>query len=371
MKSALVHDWLVSPVGGGERSLQAIHKLFPSPIYTLLKSEKNLRGSSFEGREIISSFIQRMPFAEKMYRDYLPFFPLAIEQFDLSGYDLIISTSHCVAKGALTHSDQLHISYCFTPVRYAWDMMNQCLLYRGVKGALARFFLHYIRGWDAHSSSRVDEFSAISKFVARRIKKIYGRESRVIYPPVDVSFFQVEEKKEEFYLTASRMVPYKRLDLIVEAFSAMPDKRLIVIGSGPEEEKIKRKAGKNVELLGFQPDPVLRSYLQKAKAFVFAAIEDFGILPIEAMACGTPVIGLNRGALSETLLEGVSGLFFEEQTVDSIQNAVNRFERAEFSPHRVRAHAEIFSAERFNREFRGFVMDRYALFKQEHKNLSR
>ena len=372
IKSAIIHDWLVSAVGGGEKSLQAIHGLFPSPIYTLLKSEAGLKGTYFEGLDIHTSFIQKLPFAEKKYRTYLPFFPLAIEQFDLSRYDLVLSSSHCVAKGVICHPDQLHISYCYTPIRYAWDLMNQYLtesrLDRGVKGALARLVLHYIRGWDTHSSHRVDEYVAISHYIARRIKKFYGREATVIYPPVDISFFQAGEKREEYYVTASRMVPYKRIDLIVEAFSHMPDKKLIVIGSGPDEEKIRKKAKNNIELLGYQPDHVLRSYLQKAKGFVFAAIEDFGILPVEAMACGTPVIGLGQGALCETVKENISGLFFDEQTVPSLCAAVERFEKMEFDPLVVRRQAEQFSEENFRSQFQEFVLEKYAAFKNGLKN---
>ena len=219
MRSALVHDWLMSSVGGGENALQAIHELFPSPIFTLLKDEKKLRGSYFSDLEITTSFIQKLPFARKFYRQYLPFFPIAIEQFDLQPYDLILSSSHCVAKGVITNPDQLHICYCFTPVRYAWDLMNQYVK-GGIKGALARLLLHYIRGWDVHSASRVDHYVAISHYVAGRIRKCYGRAAEVIYPPVDLSFFHPGAVKEDYYITFSRFVPYKRVDLIVEACAA-------------------------------------------------------------------------------------------------------------------------------------------------------
>jgi glycosyltransferase involved in cell wall biosynthesis len=368
LKSVLVHDWLVSPIGGGEKSLQAIHQLFPSPIYTLLKNEKKLKNSYFEGTEIFTSFIQNFPFANRLYRNLLPLFPIAIEQFDLSAYDLVISSSHCVAKGVICSPDQLHICYCYTPVRYAWDMMNQYLLEsgltHGVKGALVRLFLHYIRGWDSHSAHRVDHFIAISHYVARRIQKFYGRKAEVIYPPVDISYYQPGKQKDDFYLTFSRFVPYKRIDLIVEAFSEMPDKRLVVIGSGPEEKKILSKAKKNIEFLGYQPDEVLRSYLQRAKGFVFAALEDFGIAPVEAMACGTPVIGLGKGALRETVIEGRTGVFFPEQTTSSIKEAICNFEKMEMDPLEIRRQAEKFSLERFNIQFAEFVSKRYGLFKE-------
>src|SRR3990167_142200 len=242
MRTALVHDWLVS-IGGGEKALQAIDELFRGDIYTLFHNPKNIEGSYFQDREVITSFLQRMPFAKKKYQSFLPFFPLAIEGFDLSDYDLVISSSHCAAKGVLTHADQLHICYCYTPMRYGWDLYHQYLdianLRRGVKGFCAKLILHYLRLWDKSSASRVDAFVAISNYVARRIRKIYGRKAEVIYPGVDVDYYSVEEKKDDYYVTASRLVPYKRIDLIVEAFSLMKDKKLIVVGDGPEMWKVK------------------------------------------------------------------------------------------------------------------------------------
>ncbi len=314
MKTAIVHDWLVSPIGGGEKVVEAIHRLFPSSIYTLVKNQKRLEKSYFQDLDIHPSFIQKLPWGVSKYKNYLPLFPLAVKQFNLKAFDLIISSSHCAAKGVVTQADQLHICYCHTPMRYAWDLMHQYLaeagLERGVKSLVVRFFLHYLRGWDARSSKRVDHFVANSKHVARRIEKYYGRESTVIHPPVDLAFFEMQSAKENYYVTASRFVPYKKIDLIVEAFSQMPDKKLVVIGAGPEWDKVQRKAKANIELLGYQPDSVLREYLQKAKGFVFAAIEDFGILPVEAMACGTPVLAFGQGGALETVLEGEDGPIF-------------------------------------------------------------
>jgi glycosyltransferase involved in cell wall biosynthesis len=368
MRSAVVHDWLISSLGGSENCLQAIHEIYPSPIYTLLQNPKKLQNSYFESKEIISSFIQRLPFSKKNHRYYLPLFSRAMEGFDLSSYDLILSSSHCVAKGVFSHADQLHICYCHTPARYVWDLTHQYFLNKGFLGSaaqcMAQWFSHSFRVWDVQSSNRVDCFIANSRYVARRIKKIYRRDSQVIYPPVDTIFFQIQEKKENYYLTASRMVPYKRMDLIVEAFSSMPDKRLLVIGSGPEESFIKKKAKKNIEFLGEQTSEQLRSCLQKAKGFVFAAVEDFGILPVEAMACGTPVIGLARGGLLETVEPNVSGLFFQEQSIDSIRQAIDQFERQEYHFKAVRLQAEKFSKERFQGEFRQFVESQYAAFKE-------
>lgn len=369
MKTALVYDWFSEDAGGGEKTFEAIYELFPSPIYTLLKASKSLEGMAYEKETIHSSFIQKFPFASKKYRSYLPFFPMAIEQFDLSSYELILSCSHCVAKGIMTHADQLHICYCFTPMRYAWDLYHQYLqesgLQKGMKAKLAQFFLHYLRMWDMQTCARTDVFGAISHYVAKRIRKTYGREARVIYPPVNTEFFNLTSKKENFYLAASRFVPYKRIDLIVEAFSHMPDKKLIVIGDGPDFAKIRAKATQNIELLGYQSDAVLKEYLQKAKAFVFAAMEDFGILPIEAQSCGTPVIAFGKGAVKETVDEGVSGLFFSEQTALSIKEAVKTFEKSQdkYQPEIIRAHAEKFNRNRFLTEYRDWVMSEWERFK--------
>ena len=367
MKSVLIHDWLTSAIGGSENVLQEMHRLLPSPIYTLVCDPKKLQGSYFQNLDIQTSFIQKLPFAKTKYRNYLPLFPLAIEHFDLHHYDLILSSSHCVAKGVITHPEQLHICYCHTPVRYAWDLMHSYLreakLDRGVKGMMTRLILQYLRNWDVHSSPRVDHFIANSKYVAARIKKFYRRKSTVIYPPVNTAYFQMQEKKEDYYLTASRLVSNKRIDLIVDAFAQMPDKKLLVIGDGPEKEKLKSKAKKNIEFLGSQTDDQLKKYLQNAKAFVFAAVEDFGIAPVEAMASGTPVIALEKGGLLETVVPNTTGLFFKEQTIESLKEAVNQFEQMDFDPRKCRTRAEEFSKERFRKNFQSFVLDKYIDFK--------
>ena len=365
MQVALIHDWLTT-VGGAEKVLESLAETFPSDLFTLVKDPKSLIGTPFESMEIKTSFIQKLPKAKKKYRSYLPLFPLAIEQFDLSHYDLVISSSHSTAKGVLTHADQMHICYCHTPMRYAWDLYQQYLresnLKSGPKGILAKIFLHYLRMWDAHSSARVNAYVANSHYVARRIKKLYKQEASVIHPPVDLDYFDLEENKEDFYLTASRMVPYKKVDLIVEAFSLMPDKKLVVIGEGPEMEKIKKKAKKNVEILGFQDDATLRDYLQKAKGFVFAALEDFGILPVEAQGCGTPVIAFGKGGILETVIENQTGLFFPKQTVSSLIEAVESFEGKKFNPRVIRTHAEAFREEVFKDKFQALVRDKYEEF---------
>ena len=372
MRIAIIHDWL-TVYAGAERVLEQMLICYPdADLYSLVDFLPSDKRGFIQDKPVSTSFIQRLPFAKSKYRSYLPLMPLAVEQFDFSGYDLVISSSHAVAKGILTGPDQLHLCMCYSPIRYAWDLQHQYLkesgLDRGVKAWLAKWMLHKIRIWDARTANGVDEFLAISGFISRRIWKVYRRESTIIYPPVDVHAFELQEENENFYLTASRMVPYKKIDLIVEAFSAMPDKRLIVIGDGPDFAKIKSKAGPNVELLGYQSFEVLRDHMQRARAFVFAAEEDFGIAPLEAQACGTPVIAFGKGGALETIrgLDGdePTGVFFPEQSAVVIQQAVHQFEqeRDRIAPAACRANAMRFATERFRQEFRGFVEQAWADF---------
>lgn len=357
MKTALVHDWLIT-FGGAEKVLESIYETIPSPIYTLLKDDRILTGSSLEGATIYTSFIQKIPFSKTLYRNYLPFFPLAVEQFDLSSYDLVISSSHAVAKGVLTNSKQLHICYCHTPMRYAWDLyFDYIKRLSGFKKLVAKVVLHYLRIWDITTTNNVDQFIANSRYVAKRIEKIYRRNAKVIYPPVDVKKFNLNEKKENFYLTVGRLVPYKRVDLIVKAFSRLPDKRLIVIGTGPEYKRLKKLATKNVEFLGYQSFKDLKNYMEKAKAFIFAAEEDFGIAVVEAQACGTPVIVYGKGGVLETVIDGKTGIVFEEQKIESLIEAIIKFEKNEesFDPKEIRKNANRFSKERFKREFSSYL----------------
>lgn len=373
MKKALVHDWL-SVYAGAEKCVESFTNIWDDfEIYSLIDylSDED-REIILKGKKVHTSFVQKLPFSKSKYRNYLPFFPLAIEQHDLSEYDVILSSSHAVAKGVLTHSNQLHISYVHTPIRYAWDLYHQYLresgLNKGFKGKLAKYFLHKIRIWDMTTINRVDYYIANSNYIAKRIQKVYGKESTVIYPPVDIERFKLCEKKEEFYLTASRMVPYKKIDLIVETFSKT-DKKLIVIGIGPDMEKIKAKAkaNKNIVFLGFASDKVLLDYMQRAKAFVFAAEEDFGIVPVEAQACGTPVICLGKGGTKETVIDGVTGVHFEEQTIESLSNAIERFEeiQSSFIPSKIREHSLKFSKKRFEKEIEEFVNEKYKIFQKE------
>ncbi len=363
---AIVHDWLVV-YGGSERVLRELIALHPqADLFAIVDFLEDEGRANLFGKHAKTSFIQKLPFAKTKYRSYLPLMPLAVEQFDLSDYNLVISSSHAVAKGVLTGPDQRHICYCHSPVRYAWDFQHQYLregdLTRGLKGALARLVLHYIRLWDTRTAAGVDEFVANSAYIARRIKKVYGREAVVVHPPVEVERFSLRIQKEDFYFTASRLVPYKRVDLIVRAFAAMPTRRLVVIGDGPEMEKIRAMAGANVTLLGYQPHAVLLDYMQRARAFVFAAEEDFGILPVEAQACGTPVIAYGKGGALETVvgLDNVAGaaptgVFFKEQSVEALVRAVDTYEAARIDPVACRDWAEGFGADRFKAGWRNIV----------------
>ena len=365
MKIAIVHDWLVT-YAGAERVLGALCELWPeADLYSVIDFLSDEDRAFIGGKHAHTTFIQRLPRARTHYQQYLPLMPLAIEQLDMSAYDLVISSSHAVAKGVLTGPNQVHISYVHSPIRYAWDLQHQYLhearLETGFKAKLARTLLHYIRMWDQRTASGVDEFVANSHFISRRINKTYRRPSTVIYPPVDTERFTLHEAKEDFYLTASRMVPYKRMPMIIEAFARMPEKRLIVIGTGPEMNKAKELATPNVTLLGYQSFSVLLHYMQRARAFVFAAEEDFGIAPIEAQACGTPVIAYGRGGVLETVrgLEHShpTGVFYPEQTADALIRAVAHFESEQhlITPQACRDNAERFSTERFRQEMKAFV----------------
>lgn len=361
LKVALVHDWLVT-YAGAERVLEQLLILFPlADVFTMVDFLPESDRHMLAGRKITTSFIQRLPFARKRYRHYLPLMPLAVEQFDLSSYQIVISSSHAVAKGVITGPGQRHISYVHSPMRYAWDLQHQYLreseLQTGIKGFIVKYLLHRLRLWDLRTANGVDIFVANSKFIAQRIWKVYRRESIVIYPPVYVQDFTLNSVKQNFYVTASRMVPYKKIDIIVEAFKLMPNKRLVVIGDGPDFDKISTFVSgyANIDLLGFQKFEVLKDYLQQAKGFVFAAEEDFGITPLEAQACGTPVIAFGRGGALETVKDGVTGLFFSEQTPQAIVDAVTLFEQSEWSAQDCRMQAEQFTCERFHQEILSLV----------------
>lgn len=365
MRVAIITDWLVA-YAGGEKVLEQILKIYPqADLYSLVDFFPKEHRKALSGKYAYTSFIQKLPFAKTKYRQYLPLMPLAIEQFDLSSYDLVISSSSAIAKGVITGPDQLHLCYCHSPIRYAWDLQHQYLaesnLLKGFKSWLIRYSLHKIRQWDVRTANGVDNFISNSHFIKRRIWKVYRRKAQVVYPPVDINLFTLSQEKEDFYLTSSRIVPYKKIHLIVEAFAKMPDKQLIIIGDGPDFNKVKKSASKNVSMLGYQPFEILLNYLQRAKAFLFSSLEDFGIAPVEAQACGTPVIAYGKGGVLETIhgLESPTptGVFFQEQSVSSITEAINTFEERQniFSPTICRNNALRFSNERFCNEFKHLV----------------
>ena len=376
LRVALVHEWLVNHAGS-EKVVEEILKIYPqADLFSVVDFLKPHERGFLQGKVAKTTFVQRLPGAEKRFRHYLPLMPLAMEQHDLSGYDLILSSSHAVAKGVLTGPDQLHVCYIHSPIRYAWDMQHQYLkesgMATGFKGTVAKLLLHYMRLWDARTAAGVDQFLANSAFIARRVRKVYRRDSAVIHPPVDVERFALRRDKEDFYLTASRMVPYKRMPMIVEAFSRMPDKKLIVIGDGPEMDKVRAAAGPNVSVLGFLGDAALVDHMQRAKAFVFAAEEDFGITPVEAQACGTPVIAFGRGGSLETVRgrghpAQRTGVFFQEQTPEAVITAVEAFEAlpVPISPETCRAHAEQFAPALFRQRFQAAVERAWVRFHAE------
>ena len=361
LKVAVVHDWLVI-YGGAERVMEHILDCYPqADLFSLIDYVPEEQRHFLRGKTPKTSFLQRIPGVAKHYPKLLPLMPLAIEQFDLSSYDLVISSSYCVAKGVLNGPNQTHVSYCHSPMRYAWDHYHEYLsemnLNRGLKSWIVRGLLHNIRTWDTRSSNMVDNFIANSNFVQARIKKFYGRESELIYPPVDTQLFSLNENKEDFYVAAGRFAPFKRLDLVVDAFNYLPDRKLVLIGDGPEMAKLKSKAGDNVEFLGFQPPEVMRDYLSRAKAFIFPSEEDFGIVPVEAQACGTPVIAFGSGGALETVIPANSerapelstGLWFARQSPDSLAASVLKFEALaeKFDPTFISRHAAKFAPDQF------------------------
>lgn len=362
---AVVFDWLITRAGG-ERVLEEVLGLFPQADLFSLLDFLPLQDRGFLGnRRVHTSFFQALPFVRSKYRHYLPLMPAAVESLDVSGYDLVISLSHAVAKGVLTGPRQIHVSYVFSPMRYALDLRHSYLKETGNdrswKSLLANALLSRMRVWDAVSSLNVDAMATLSKYVQRRILKAYRRDSRVIYPPVNIQAFPLREKKGDYYVTVSRLVPYKRVDSIVSAFRDLPNRSLLVIGEGPERDKIRSKAGPNVKMLGRLSEKQVAEFVGGARAFIFAAEEDFGIAPLEAQACGTPVIAFGGGGSLETIRgidqNGPTGLFFENQESSTISQSVQKFEAlgAVFEPKACRQNAERFSVARFREEFISFV----------------
>jgi glycosyltransferase involved in cell wall biosynthesis len=366
MRIAIVHDWL-DTWGGAENVLATLLDLYPgADLYAIVDFLTEADRARLGGRRIRTSFIQHLPFARRHFRKYLPLMPLAVERLDLSAYDLIISSSHAVAKGAMTGPNQFHICLCYSPARYAWELEGQYLADAGLDrwpmAGVARETMRRFRQWDLLASKRVDRFVAISDYIARRIERCYGRSSEVIYPPVDVARYPVAAaERSPSYLTLSRLVPYKRVDLLISAFAEMPDRQLVVAGDGPDMKSLAATAPPNVRLLGYVTDAERQRLLATARAFVFAAEEDFGIAPLEAQACGTPVIAFCQGGAAETLrgldASAPTAVFFGEQTSAAIRDAVIRFEHSadRITASACRASAERFDVTVFRRRFGDYV----------------
>ncbi len=358
MKTALIHDWIYS-ISGAEKVLESIYELYPSDIYTLIKNQNLSNSTTLPLQEIKTSFIQKLPFSKNHYPYFLPLYPKAISSFDLSKYDLLISSSSCAAKGIKKRTDQLHICYCHTPMRFLWDLYEDYLrvyrLDKGIKNFLVKRLFSNLRKWDVKTSRSVDYFIANSHHTASRIKRAYQRDSVVIYPPVDVDFFiKGNAIKEDYFVTAARFVPYKKIDLIIKTFNQMPDKKLIVLGQGPLDKKLRSLVkSDNIKILGYVGDEALKTIVSKARAFIYMAHEDFGILPVEAQACGTPIIAYGKGGLLETTLEGVTSILFKQQAEKDLLEAVKEFEdlESQFDPSVIKEFSKQFSKARFNEEF--------------------
>jgi glycosyltransferase involved in cell wall biosynthesis len=373
LKKALISDWYYVN-GGAEKVIHSLNSIWNDFDHFALIDFLNKEDQKFilNGKSVKTSFIQKLPTAKKNHRKFLQLFPLAIERFDLSDYELIISSSSSIAKGVRTRKNQLHICYCHSPMRYAWDLQEQYLkdagLNKGLKGMYAKYVLNKMKKWDVSNSENVDFFIANSNYIAQRIKRIYNREATVIYPPVDIEFFSLEEQKEEYYFTASRLVLYKKTQLIVEAFNEMPHLKLIIAGEGPELKKLKEIAKSNIEFVGFVDNLKLKNLMQKAKGFVFAAEEDFGITPVEAQACGTPVIAFGKGGALETVVGNKTGIFFNEQSVQNIKEAITTFEDIKFDPKTIRENTIKFSKDRFENEIKSFVETKFKEQQELHKH---
>lgn len=360
-----VHEWLTD-WGGSEDVTRAMLQAVPGAgLYATIDFLSPENRARFGGVPVHTTFLQKAPFVRKRFWHYLPVTPLAVETHDLRGAPVIVSSSHAFAKGVLTTAEQLHVSYVHSPMRYAWDLHHEYLadygLARGAKGLLARYLFHKLRAWDRQTANNVDLFLANSRFVQRRIWRTYRRRALVLYPPVATSRFGFEARKEDHYVTVSRLVSYKRIDLLLEAFRGMPQRKLVVLGDGPELPKLQAMCPPNVTLLGWQPHEVVQRHLASARAFLFAAREDFGISPVEAQACGTPVIAYGVGGATETVRdlrrqERPTGLLFPDQTPASLRAAVEAFDSARIDPHDCRAWAETFDERHFRARF-GACMD--------------
>ena len=364
MKVAFIHDWL-NGMRGGERCLEALCELYPAADLYSLFYERGKLSPTIESHRIQTSFVQKLPFVFNKYRHYLPLFPVAIEQFDLREYDLVVSLSHCVANGVITRPQTCHIGYTFTPMRYAWDLYFE---YFGGKRAgrvskwIIPYFMNYLRMWDVAASRRVDHFVAISEHIRQRIEKHYRRPADVIYPPVNTDFYTPSDAPlEDFYLIVSAFAPYKKLDLAIEAFSRL-QRPLKIIGQGQEGGRLTAQTAPNIEFLGALSDEQVRDYYRRCRALLFPGEEDFGIVPVEVQACGRPVIGYAKGGLLETTVERETAVYFREQTPEAMIAAINTFEQATFSASAIRANAVRFAKARFQQDMQAYIEQKLAAF---------
>lgn len=354
MKLALCHDWL-NGVRGGEKCLEAIAEIYPEADIHTLFCERRKISQALAQRRIVPSLLQRVPGIFRWYRYFLPLFPYAVRHMDLSKYDGIVSSSHCAIKGVRKAKGAWHVCYCFTPMRYAWDKFEDYFGSAGLKQTALRLLLEPIRRWDKANSADVDAFIAISHHVAGRIRKYYGREATVIYPPVNTDYYTpAAVEREDFYLVVSALVPYKRIDHAVQVFSRL-NRPLIVIGEGPERERLQKMAGNNVRFLGWLRDDEIRDYYRRSRALVFPGEEDFGIVPVEMQACGGPVIAYRKGGVTETVKDGETGLFYDEMSSEALERAVTDFERRSWSAETCRVNAQKYQTSRFINEFRNFM----------------
>lgn len=359
MKVALVHDWLTG-MRGGEKILEGLCELYPqATIFTLIYNPQKV-SNIINRMPIKTSFLQTFPAIFNHYRYYLPLFPKAIEQFNLQEYELVISTSHCVAKGVRTLPSTCHICYCLTPMRYAWGFHGEYFghLPKKIK-KIIELMLAKLRKWDLTTSHRVDSFLAISQNIAQKIKEIYGKKVfKVIYPPVDVDFFNSEERihRQNYFLVVSALVPYKRIDLAVKGFNRL-GLPLVIIGEGPESPRLEKQARANISFLGWQPQEVVRQYYSQARGLIFPGEEDFGIVPLEAQAMGCPVIAYGKGGVQETILDGKTGIFFEQPKEESLIKAVNKFQELIFDPEFLRKQALKFNRALHLKELKNSILE--------------